>query len=138
MNVPDNMMNAHQQTRRYQRGVLTELSLLLGQLSYNHIQAAGWNDIRVPSNAPMSATSAPKTGIALAITYAINAMPDVQLSQVAQWIVSLAFRCFEPRKRRMNMYLPGNYPQVSFPFSFFLVSYFTLLGRRRYIRVCKG
>jgi hypothetical protein len=73
----------------------------------------GWNDMKVPSRAPMSETRLSNTGMALAITYATRATPDVQLSQVLQWIMVLAVRCLEPRKMRRKMYFPGSYGIVS-------------------------
>lgn len=38
------------------------------QLSYNHMQPMGWNDMNVPSRAPMRETRLAKLGIALAMT----------------------------------------------------------------------
>jgi hypothetical protein len=48
------------------------------------MQPIGWNDIRVPDKAPTRETKPQKTGIPLAIRYAISATLKVQLSQVAQ------------------------------------------------------
>lgn len=93
-------------TRNIHFGVFAGLPLL--QLSYNHIQPMGWNDIRVPSKAPTNETRPSKTGMALAIMYAIRAMPKVQPSQAAQWVIVLEARCLDPRRARTKMYFAGN------------------------------
>jgi hypothetical protein len=57
--------NAHQETMNIQRGLLSTFPLL--QLSYSHMQAIGWKDMRVPRRAPTRETRPSNTGIALAI-----------------------------------------------------------------------
>ncbi len=84
-----------------------ELRLPLAQLSYNHKQPIGWKHIRVPSKVPMSETKELNTGTELAMMYAITAMPEVQLSQVTQWVTVLLFGCREPRSMWTKMYFAG-------------------------------
>jgi hypothetical protein len=84
-----------------------ELRLPLAQLSYSHMQPIGWKHIRVPSNAPMRETKESNTGTELAMIYATTAMPEVQLSQVTQWVMLLLFRCREPRRMWTKMYFAG-------------------------------
>lgn len=60
------------------------LVLGLCQLSYSHMAPIGWKHMRVPKSAPMSETSGPKTGIALAIMYEMIVTPAVQLIHTAQ------------------------------------------------------
>jgi hypothetical protein len=79
------------------------------KLSCSHMKPIGWKDMRVPSRAPMSDTSPPKTGMALAMTYDIRIQPPVQLSQTTQWVKELFVRWREPRRRRMKMYLAGSW-----------------------------
>ena len=43
------------------------LSLPLPQLSYNHMQPMGWNDMEVPRRAPIRETKSLKMGIPLAM-----------------------------------------------------------------------
>ena len=109
--VPDRITKTLQQTIRIHLGDLLTLPLL--QLSYSHMQPIGWKDIRVPRRAPTRDTKSLNTGIALAIIYAMIAIPDVQLSQVTQWIIVFAVRCLEPCKMRMKIYLAGNWEHVS-------------------------
>ena len=109
--VPDTITKPLQQTIRIHLGDLLILPLL--QLSYNHMQPIGWKDIIVPRRAPTRDTRSLNTGIALAIIYATRAIPEVQLSQVTQWIIVFSVKCFEPCKRRTKMYLAGNWEQIS-------------------------
>lgn len=55
----------------------------------------------------MRETSESKTGIVLAIMYAITIMPNVQLNQQTQWVIVLLFRWREPRRRWTKMYFAG-------------------------------
>ena len=73
----------------------------------------GWKHMSVPSRAPISETSESKTGMALAMMYAIMVTPKVQLSQVPQCMGELLVRCLEPWRMWMKMYLAGNYMCVS-------------------------
>lgn len=75
-----------------------DVSLPSLQLSYNHMNPMGWKHMSVPSKAPIREISELKTGIALAMMYAITVTPKVQLSQVIQWIGELLVRCLEPRR----------------------------------------
>lgn len=54
-----------QTTRRPHLTVGCSLPLL--QLSYSHIHPIGWNDMRVPSKAPISETRSLKIGMPLAM-----------------------------------------------------------------------
>lgn len=74
------------------------------QLSYSHMPAMGWKHIGVPSSAPTSETRSLKTGMALAMMYAIIEMPNVQPIQAVQWMRVLAVRCLEPWRMRTKMY----------------------------------
>lgn len=78
------------------------------QLSYSHMKPIGWKDRRVPNRAPTSDTRPPKTGIALAMMYAIKITPKVQLSHVAQCVIVFAVRCREFRRSRTNTNLAGD------------------------------
>ena len=62
------------------------------QLSYNHIPAYGWKVKNVARSAPMRATRPEKTGIALAMIYAVRVIPNVEESHVIQCIALLAVR----------------------------------------------
>lgn len=79
----------------------------LAQLSYSHMQPMGWMHMTGPRRAPMSETSASKTGIVLAMMYAMSVIPKVQPSQTAQWIGELEFRCREPRRMWTKMNFEG-------------------------------
>jgi len=73
----------------------------------------GWNDIGVASRAPTSEIRLLKSGIALAMIYAINAADAVQLSHTAQCVMEFEVRCLEPRRRRTKTYLAGIYILVN-------------------------
>ena len=62
----------------------------------------------VPSRAPTSDTSPPKTGMALAMTYDVSALPAVHPIQVIQWVGVLLARCFDPRRILMKKYFAAN------------------------------
>lgn len=64
-NVPKTMTNPLQATMSIHLVDLVVLPAV--QLSYSHMQPMGWKDMRVPRRAPISDTSPPKTGIALAM-----------------------------------------------------------------------
>ena len=53
----------------------------------------------------MRDTRSPKTGMELAIMYAIPAIPMVQLSQVIQCLAVFSARCRVPLKSLTKMYL---------------------------------
>lgn len=55
----------------------------------------------------MRETKESKTGIVLAMMYAITMIPKVQLSQQTQWVIVLLFRWREPRRRWTKMYFAG-------------------------------
>lgn len=59
----------------------------------------------VPNKAPVSDTMLSKAGIALARMYATAETPKLEPSQVAQWIIELEVRCFDPRSARTKIYL---------------------------------
>ena len=73
----------------------------------------GWKHMSVPSREPISETSESKTGMALAMMYAITVTPKVQLSQVIQCVGELLARCLVPWRMWMKMYFAGNYMCVS-------------------------
>lgn len=79
-------------------------SLPFHQLSYNHMHPIGWQHIIIPSREPTSEARESKTGIALAVMYAITTMPRAQLSQAIQCVGELLVRCLEPWRmcRKMN------------------------------------
>jgi hypothetical protein len=76
-------------------------------LSYSYIAAIDWMHISGPSRAPMRETRASKTGIALATSHAIRVTPEVQATQVSQWVKVLLVRWREPRRRWTKMNLAG-------------------------------
>lgn len=71
------------------------------------MQPMGWKHVSVPSKEPTSETSESKTGMALAIMYAIVVTPKVQLNQAIQWVGVLLDKCLEPRRAFTNMYFAG-------------------------------
>ena len=104
-NVPSTMTNTLQHTMSIQR---LDPSLLRCQLSNSHMQPIGWKHMSVPSKAPIRDTSESKTGIALAMIYAITVTVSVQPNQVHQWTQVLLVRCREPRRRVRKTYLAGS------------------------------
>ena len=76
---PETMTKQLQATIRYHFVVLG-----LCQLSYSHIPPIGWKHMSVPRRAPIRETKPPKTGMALAITYALMVTPPVHESQKSQ------------------------------------------------------
>lgn len=64
------------------------------------------------SKAPISETSPSKTGIALAMIYAITTTPKVQPSQAIQCIGVLLVKWWEPRRMWMKMYFAGIFTYV--------------------------
>lgn len=58
----------------------------------------------VPSSAPMSETSPPKTGIADAMMYAVSETAAVKPNQVIQCLGVLWLRWWVPRRVRMKKY----------------------------------
>lgn len=68
----------------------------------------GWKHIIVPRREPISETRESKTGIALAMMYAITTAPRVQLSQVIQCVGLLLVRCLEPFRMCRKMDFAGN------------------------------
>ena len=106
INIPARMTNTLQHTISIH---LSERSCLPAlQLSYSHMQPMGWKDIMVPRRAPISETRPPKTGMPLAIRYAMTTVLIVQPPQVIQWVWLLPVRCFELRRMRTKAYLTGN------------------------------
>lgn len=112
-NVPDRTTHTLQRTINRHFSVGCCLPAL--QLSYSHMQPIGWNDIRVPSSAPIKDTRPLKTGMALAMMYATTATPQVLLSQTTQCTTVLAVRCLELRKTRTKTCLLGSYDRISLP-----------------------
>lgn len=105
MKVPDTMTNTLQPTIKHHLNVLSFLPLV--QLSNSQKQPYGWKHMSVPRRAPMRDTRPPKTGIALAMMYAIMVTLPVHANQVAQCTIPLELRCLVPRNKRINMYLAG-------------------------------
>lgn len=101
--VPERMTKILQATIKYQPRALSPLLRL--QLSKSHIQPMGWNDINVPKRAPTRETRLLKTGIELAIMYAVMVAPNVQDNHVAQCQKVFDVRCLLPCNRRTKMYL---------------------------------
>ncbi len=66
----------------------------------------------VPSSAPIRDTRLSKTGIALAMMYAITVMLSVHPSQVSQWMGEFEARCLDPRRMRMKMIFAGSYYSI--------------------------
>jgi hypothetical protein len=106
INVPITITNTLQTTMATHRFDLPP-SLPLAQLSYSHMAPIGWMHIAGPRSAPMSETSASKTGIVDAMMYAITVMPSVHEIHVVQWISVLLVRCREPRRAWTKMNLAG-------------------------------
>lgn len=104
--VPDTMTKTLKKTIQYQ--CRDRCPSFLCQLSYNHMQPIGWNDIKVPRRAPMSEISPPKTGMALAIMYAMIVTPNVQPSHEIQWVGVFSTRCRLPVNMRTKRNLAGN------------------------------
>lgn len=73
----------------------------------------GWKDMSVPSSAPIRDTRLSKTGIALAMMYAITVMLSVHPSQVSQWMGEFEARCLDPRRMRMKMIFAGSYYSIT-------------------------
>lgn len=88
--VPEMMMKSDQKTMAIHLSVFCLLPSV--QWSYSHMPPMGWKQMSVPSRAPMSETRPPKTGMALAMMYAMPAQLPVQPIQVVQWIVVLRAR----------------------------------------------